>query len=98
MITFADVFRAMRIRLFGKQLGIAARLGCTDAAISYWESGSRLPSPRLIGKLVECLSQAGARPEEISELLIAYRRSVLARNSIATVQYGSGGAVGAFGE
>lgn len=79
MPAFAERFRSIRLRLFGKQLGLAARLECTDAAISYWESGRRLPSPKLIGRLVECLERAGAQPEEISELLVAYRESVLAR-------------------
>jgi len=79
MATFPEILRSMRLRLFGKQLGVATRLGCTDAAISYWESGSRLPSPKLIGRLVECLEQAGAAPEEISDLLVSYRQSVVAR-------------------
>src|SRR6266850_420807 len=62
MATFPEKIKAMRLQLFGKQLGAAARLGCTDAAISYWESGSRLPSPKLMGRLVECLERAGAWP------------------------------------
>jgi transcriptional regulator with XRE-family HTH domain len=76
---FAEQLRTMRLRLFGKQLGMASRLGCTDAAISYWESGGRLPSPKLIARLIGCLEQAGARPEEISGLLLAYRESVFSR-------------------
>lgn len=79
MATFPEKLRAMRLRLFGKQLGAAAKLGCTEAAVSYWESGSRLPSPKLIARLVECLEEAGATPEEVSELLVCYRHSVLAR-------------------
>jgi transcriptional regulator with XRE-family HTH domain len=93
MATFPEKIRAMRLQLFGKQVGAAARLGCTDAAISYWESGSRLPSPKLMGRLVECLEQAGARPEDLSELLVSYRQSVLARREreLPVGRYGAAG-------
>jgi hypothetical protein len=93
MLTFPEKIKAMRLQLFGKQLGAAARLGCTDAAISYWESGSRLPSPKLMGRLVECLEQAGAVREDIAELLVSYRHSVLARRERG-LQVGRYGAAG----
>jgi hypothetical protein len=93
MTKFPEKLRAMRVRLFGKQLGAAVKLGCTEAAVSYWESGSRLPSPRLIGRLVECLEEAGATPEDVSELLVCYRHAVLARRERG-LQAGRHGATG----
>ena len=43
---FADVLRALRRWHFGKQLALAAAVGCTEAAISYWENDKRAPDSR----------------------------------------------------
>ena len=41
--TFAACLRQVRNRLEAKQIWLAREVGCTEAAISHWEKGSRLP-------------------------------------------------------
>lgn len=81
MDSFASVLRELRIRLMGKQLTLAANVGCTEAAISFWESGRRLPSPRLLGLLVKRLAEAGALPEEVRQLVTVYRTAIADRRT-----------------
>jgi DNA-binding XRE family transcriptional regulator len=74
MTTFHIVLHRLRKQYIGKQLTLATSLGCTDAAISYWEHGRRLPLRTLMPLIVECFRAGGARTSEIEELERAYDR------------------------
>ena len=81
MSSFGNVLREFRIRLMGKQLTLAVSVGCTEAAISFWESDRRLPSPRLLALLVKRLTEAGASPDEVRELVTVYRTAIADRRT-----------------
>jgi transcriptional regulator with XRE-family HTH domain len=77
MSTFHIVLLRLRKRYIGKQLALATSLGCTEAAISFWEHGRRLPLEALVPRIVECFRGNGAHAAELEELQQAYdhRRS-----------------------
>jgi DNA-binding XRE family transcriptional regulator len=77
MTTFHIVLHRLRKRYIGKQLTLATSLGCTEAAISFWEHGRRLPLRTLLPRIVECFRGNGALATELEELQQAYdhRRS-----------------------
>jgi DNA-binding transcriptional regulator YiaG len=56
--TFGECLRIIRRRLSYKQSVLADMIGCTEAALSFWETGARSPSPknlvRILGTLVGC--------------------------------------------
>jgi DNA-binding transcriptional regulator YiaG len=66
--SFAVRFKTLRRRRAGKQACLSFQIGCTDAALSHWESGTRLPSPRSLARIVVALSQLGATRREIHAL------------------------------
>jgi hypothetical protein len=71
--SFAELFRNLRKQLVGKQSCLSgAGLRCTDAAISHWERGLRLPRPRTMRNAVDVLSELGATPREIQQLVSAW--------------------------
>jgi DNA-binding XRE family transcriptional regulator len=72
MTTFKDVLQRMRKQYIGKQFTLAVSLGCTEAAISFWEHGRRLPQRTLLTRIVTCFRASGARPDEVAELQQAY--------------------------
>lgn len=78
MTSFGSVLHGLRVCYFGKQRCLAADVGCTEAAISFWESGRRLPSSHLLGLLVKRVRKAGATPVEVEELVTAYRAAIVA--------------------
>ncbi len=74
MTTFHIVLHRLRRRYVGKQIALATSLGCTEAAISFWEHGRRLPLQTLLPRIVECFRASGAPAIEIEELQQAYDR------------------------
>jgi hypothetical protein len=74
--SFSDCIKELRKR-FGKQLWLATVAGCTDAAVSFWESGKRVPNEITFSRVVDGLRQAGADPGELAAL----RRSWLEAKS-----------------
>jgi transcriptional regulator with XRE-family HTH domain len=72
MPIFHTVLHRLRKRYIGKQLALATSLGCTEAAVSFWEHGRRLPQKRLLQHIVECLLTSGAESHEVDELRRAY--------------------------
>jgi len=72
MATFKIALRQLRKRYVGKQLSLAASLGCTESAVSFWEHGRRLPLRQVQARIIDCLRAAGAKPGEIEELQNAY--------------------------
>jgi transcriptional regulator with XRE-family HTH domain len=65
---FAVCLKRIRIALDTKQLFLSRAIGCSDAAVSLWESGARVPNPRSLGPLLAALAAAGASTSELLEL------------------------------
>jgi transcriptional regulator with XRE-family HTH domain len=66
--SFAICLKRIRLSLAGKQIWLSDAMGCSDAAVSLWESGARLPSARTIGRLFAVLAEAGAPTPALLEL------------------------------
>ena len=79
MAGFATALRGMRRRLLGKQLILSTGVGCTEAAVSYWENGKRAPDGRRFQAIVSVLRNAGASPVELQQLQEAWRRLMTTR-------------------
>lgn len=73
MDSFGAVLYRLRVGYFGKQQCLAINIGCTEAAVSFWESERRLPSPQFLSKLVTRLIKAGASATEVKALVTAYQ-------------------------
>lgn len=65
---FAAQLRALRRRLVGKQIALAEGIQCSQAAISQWELGRRLPERRQMHRLSAALGSAGATTAELEAL------------------------------
>jgi DNA-binding transcriptional regulator YiaG len=72
---FADRLRELRQRIVGKQLCLSCAIGCTDAAVSFWESGKRLPQLESLSRILEALARGGASPTELSSLHHSWQRA-----------------------
>jgi DNA-binding XRE family transcriptional regulator len=66
--TFATQLKGLRARLGYKQIWLASAVGCTDAAVSFWESGKRLPQAYIMVRVVEVLRELGVAPKELVTL------------------------------
>jgi len=71
--SFADSLRQLRRRLAEKQTSLSSEIGCTDAAISHWEAGTRLPTTRNFHRLLIVLAGAGATNAEMLHLRSAWQ-------------------------
>jgi DNA-binding transcriptional regulator YiaG len=67
-VTFAKAVKDHRTRFFEKQTCFAQAIGCTEAAVSYWETGRRLPQPKTLQKILEVLAMVGVSPADLLEL------------------------------
>jgi DNA-binding transcriptional regulator YiaG len=76
--SFAQCLRRVRRRLAGKQAWLSSELGCTDAAISLWESGDRLPNIRNLQRLLTTVARSGATTAELLGLRAAWHRGKVA--------------------
>ena len=65
---FALLMRELRSQFAGKQLCFAVALGYTDAAVSMWESGKRLPSRGTMRFILQELARAGAPADHLAAL------------------------------
>ena len=72
---FADRLKELRQRLVGKQLCMSFAVGCTDAAVSFWETGKRLPARGSLFRILDVLAQGGASPNELASLLRSWTRA-----------------------
>ncbi|HMJ53813.1 MAG TPA: helix-turn-helix transcriptional regulator [Polyangiaceae bacterium] len=50
----------------------ASGLRCTDAAVSHWERGKRLPSVRMMQRVLHAFSELGATPTDLDGLRVAW--------------------------
>jgi DNA-binding transcriptional regulator YiaG len=65
---FGGFLRQLRLSVSGKQAWLSHAVGCSDAAISFWETGARLPTPRRMAALLAVLSAAGVSTMELLDL------------------------------
>jgi transcriptional regulator with XRE-family HTH domain len=65
---FGAALRELRLRMDIKQVSLSTAMGCSDAAISLWEAGTRLPRPRFLDGLLKELAAAGASPGELGAM------------------------------
>jgi DNA-binding transcriptional regulator YiaG len=72
MSEFNVMLRQLRRTYVGKQLSLAGTLGCTEAAISLWEHGERVPLRPAQAKIIESFRHAGAQSMELQALQDAY--------------------------
>jgi hypothetical protein len=78
--SFGELFKALRKQLVGKQACLSrAGLRCTDAAISHWERGLRLPRPKTMRNVIGVLEDLGAAPTDIAQLKAAWSAECLER-------------------
>jgi hypothetical protein len=77
---FADYLRDLRRRLVGKQLCMSCAVGCTDAAVSFWETGKRLPDQSSLSRILSALADGGASPSELSRLRHSWTQAKVTRS------------------
>ena len=78
---FADRLKELRRRLVGKQLCLSCAVGCTDAAVSFWESGKRLPQQDTLSRILDALAQGGASASELSTLHSSWQKAKASANA-----------------
>jgi transcriptional regulator with XRE-family HTH domain len=72
-LCFGERFRRLRKQHAGKQMTlVASGLRCTDAAISHWETGRRLPSATMLWNAARVLVRLGATEGDIQHLRSAW--------------------------
>jgi DNA-binding XRE family transcriptional regulator len=65
---FGDQLRELRRRLSFKQVSLSSMIGCSDAAISFWETGARLPKAPRLRLLLQQLAAQGVPTFELLSL------------------------------
>lgn len=65
---FSRHLRQIRSRLDGKQAWLSSEIGCSSAAVSFWESGARLPTARNLHRIVVALAKSGVSNLELIDL------------------------------
>jgi putative transcriptional regulator len=86
---FAFLLKGLRRRLLGKQTTLAYAVGCTEAAVSYWENGKRAPDWKKLCAIAEALREAGATLAELHALRHQWERVRITR-----IFDGTGGRMG----
>jgi hypothetical protein len=76
---FAFHFKRLRNRLVVKQANLSYAMQCTEAAVSYWESGQRLPQRQSLLRILLAFSDLGATQAELDELAGAWQRAAIGR-------------------
>jgi DNA-binding transcriptional regulator YiaG len=80
-LSFADSMKHIRRRVLCKQFLLSTRIGCSDAAISLWESGARFPRKKSLGRILLALAEEGASTVELMTLRRAWQRGAANRNA-----------------
>jgi DNA-binding transcriptional regulator YiaG len=76
---FSHHIKDLRQRFGGKQWWLAYVSGCTDAAVSYWESGKRIPAETTLARIVDALTREGASEGEVDTLRRSWLRERVSR-------------------
>jgi DNA-binding transcriptional regulator YiaG len=77
--SFGCHLRHVRHQLGGKQLWLSHAIRCTASAISLWESGTRLPNPESLSRMLSFLAESGAPMPALHALHIAWQREIAER-------------------
>lgn len=77
---FSNRLKALRQSLIGKQAALAIGVGCTEAAVSYWETGRRLPSQPMLVRILETLKDHGCETPELDDLAGQWQVEVVGRD------------------
>jgi len=72
--SFACCLRQARRRLDVKQACLSEEIGCSAAALSFWEAGHRFPTLSNLRRLLRAMSAAGATAAEQLALRQAWSR------------------------
>jgi DNA-binding transcriptional regulator YiaG len=65
---FAVCLKRIRLELKNKQVWLSEAIGCSDAAVSLWESGARIPTAGSMSRILAVLAREGATTSELLEL------------------------------
>jgi transcriptional regulator with XRE-family HTH domain len=76
---FSEVLLAIRRERLCKQSVLARQVDCSEAAVSFWEVGRRVPSNRMFRKIFQALQEAGASASELVMLKGTWARAVTAK-------------------
>ena len=77
--TFACCLKQTRLRLAGKQAWLSREIGCSDAAISFWESGGRLPNQQNLCRILVAMARSGATTSELLLLRSSWHQAMTKR-------------------
>ena len=77
--SFASCLKQVRQRLAGKQAWLSQEVGCSDAAISFWESGGRLPNQQNLCRILAAVARGGATTPELLALRSAWHQEMTKR-------------------
>lgn len=83
--SFASCLKQVRQRLAGKQAWLSQEVGCSDAAISFWESGGRLPNQQNLCRILAAVARGGATTPELLALRSSWHHE-MARRSLSRVE------------
>jgi predicted transcriptional regulator len=76
---FSSQIKDLRQRFGVKQWWLAYVTGCSDAAVSFWESGKRIPAESTLMRIVKALTEAGATHGELAMLRISWSEARVSR-------------------
>jgi DNA-binding transcriptional regulator YiaG len=82
---FASNLKQVRQRLAGKQAWLSREVGCSDAAISFWESGGRLPNQQNMCRILAAVARGGATTSELTALRNAWHHE-MSRRSLTRIE------------
>jgi len=83
--SFASCLKQVRQRLAGKQAWLSQEVGCSDAAISFWESGGRLPNQQNLCRILAAVARGGATTPELLSLRSAWHQE-MSKRSLSRVE------------
>ncbi len=78
--SFSGQIKILRQRYGRKQWWLAHVAGCSDAAVSYWESGKRIPAAGRLARIVDALLLEGASLDDIAQLRRSWADEKVFRN------------------
>jgi DNA-binding transcriptional regulator YiaG len=73
---FGRCFAQLRQRLRQKQVYLAMEIERSEATISYWETGARLPNADNLSRILSVLARNGASTAELLSLRRSWRREI----------------------
>jgi DNA-binding transcriptional regulator YiaG len=82
--SFAGHLKALRRQLACKQIALSQAIGCTDSAISLWESGARLPTPRSLSRILAAIAEGGASTADVLTLRGFWRDAYARRSGLGS--------------